>query len=101
MRVNRNTDGSSMTVSWNPLTIVQAGSFVTFRVTYEPSNSRRKRQSGATCDESPCVVDGSQTSVSITGLDSGTDYNVGVTTVNGGGVAGASSPMMTSLGEPR
>ena len=101
MRVNRSTDGSSMTVSWTRLTIVQAGSFVTFVVTYAPFNSRRKRQSGATCTSSPCEVDGSQSSVMITGLESGTSYVVQVATMNGGGVVGISSQIMVSQGEPR
>ena len=54
----------------------------------------------ALSDSSPCDVDGNQTNVMITGLDSGTDYSVGVTTVNGGGVPGTISPITTSQGEP-
>ena len=103
VRVSRSTDGRSMNVSWDPLTIVDAGSFVTFRVTFTAPNSRRKRQSVTTCalsDSSPCDVDGSQTSVLITGLDSGTNYYVGVTTVNGLGMEGMISPITISPGEP-
>ena len=90
-----------MTVSWTRLTIVQARSFVTYIVTFEEPNNRRKRQSGATCTSSPCQVDGSLTSVMITGLDPGTSYNVQVTTMNGGGDMGTGSPVMVSQGEPR
>ena len=90
-----------MTVSWTRLTIVQAGSFVTYIVAFESPNSRRKRQSGATCSISPCEVDGSQSSVMITGLDPGTSYFVQVATMNGGGAVGMSSQIMVSQGEPR
>ena len=89
-----------MTVSWTRLTIVQAGSFVIFVVTYAPSNSRHNRQSGATCTSSPCEVDGSQSSVIFTGLDPGTSYEVQVATMNGGGMMGMNSPSMVSQGEP-
>ena len=101
VRVNRSTDGSSMTVSWTRLTIVRAGSFVTYIVTFESQDSRRKRQSGATCSVSPCEVDGSLTSVMITGLEPGTSYDVRVATINGGGDMGMGSPVMVSQGEPR
>ena len=77
---------------------MEAGSFITFRVTFTIPNSRRKRQSGTTCDSSPCDVSGTQSSVLITGLDPDTNYSVGVTTVNGGGVAGITSPIITSEG---
>ena len=89
-----------MTVNWTHLTIIQAGSFVTFVVAYVPSNSRRNRQSGATCTSSPCEVDGSQSSVIITGLDPGSSYEVQVATKNGGGMMGLNSPSMVSQGEP-
>ena len=87
--VLRSDDGREILVSWTPLTLVEAKSLIQFyRVTFDPVSVSRKRQSGATCSQSPCDVPGAEISVMITGLDPSTSYVVQVFVVNGGGSEG-------------
>ena len=74
-----------MTVSWIPLTLLEAKSFIAFyRVFYSPGSSSRKRQlTLSTCFQSPCDVPATENSVLIIGLDSATSYSVRVAAVNG------------------
>ena len=73
-----------MTVSWTPLSLVEARSLIQFyRVFYSPEGSRCKRQSETTCFQSPCDVPGTESSVLIIGLDPASSYSVRVAAVNG------------------
>ena len=99
MTTVRSNDGREILVSWTPLTPVEAKSLIQFyRVTFDPVSGSRKRQSGATCSQSPCDVPGIDISVVIIGLDPGTSYTVQVSVVNGGGQQGTS--VMVIAGEP-
>ena len=98
MTTLRTDDGREILVSWTPLTLVEAKSLIQFyRVIFDPVS--RKRQSGATCSQSPCDVPGTEISVMITGLDPSTSYVVQVSVVNGGGQRGPSAVVIAE-GEP-
>ena len=100
VRIVRNDDGTQMTVSWTPLTVLEARSLIQFfRVFYTPGGSSRKRQSGTTCIQSPCDVSGTESSVLIIGLNSGTNYTVIVATINGRGEQGIFSPIQIVEGD--
>ena len=92
MTIQRTRNGREILVSWTPLTLVEAKSLIQFyRVTFDPVSVSPKRQSGATCSQSPCDVLGTEISVMITGLDPSTSYVVQVSVVNGGGQRGSSA----------
>ena len=96
----RSNDGTQMTVSWNPLTVLEARSLVRFYgVFYTPGGSSRKRQSETICIQSPCDVPGTESSVLIIGLNSGTNYTVIVATINGRGEQGIFSPIQIVKGD--
>ena len=100
MTVLRSDDGREILVSWTPLTLVEAKSLIWFyRLTFDPVSVGRKRQTGATCSQSPCDVPGTEISVMITGLDPSTSYVVQVSVVNGGGQRGP-SVVVIAEGEP-
>ena len=101
VRIVRSDDGTQMTVSWTPLTVLEARSLIQFyRVFYTPGGSSRKRQSGTTCIQSPCDVPGTGTgSVLIIGLNSGTNYTVIVATINGRGEQGIFNPIQIVEGD--
>ena len=91
-----------MTVSWTPLTLVEARSLIQFyRVFYSPSSERNssKRQSETTCTQSPCDVPGTERSVLILELDPGISYLVKVVAVNGQGQEGMRSEEQIVLGK--
>ena len=96
VRVVRSNDNTQMTVSWTPSTVVQARSLIQFyRVTYTPTAVGRKRQSGILCNQSPCDVPGTESSVMIIGLDPAINYGVQVAIVNGGGQPGENTAPLT------
>ena len=100
MTVLRSGDGREVLVSWTPLTLVEAKSLIQFyRVIFDPVSGSHKRQSGATCSQSPCDVPGTEISVVIIGLDPSTSYVVQVSVVNGGGQRGPSAVVIAE-GEP-
>ena len=79
---------------------MEAGSFIDiYRVSYSPTSSLRKRQSGTTCSQSPCNVPSTESGASIIGLDPAINYGVGVSTVNTEGQSGVTSDPLTSQGE--
>ena len=81
VKIDRN--GTTMTVSWTPLTLVESRGIVDFyQVFFSNESSQRKQQNGNTCSSSPCEVPGDSNSVVITGLDSSVDYSVSVSAVN-------------------
>ena len=91
-----------MTVSWTPLTLVEARSLIQFyRVRYNPEGSSRKRQSETTCTQSPCDVPATENSVMVMGLDSTTSYSVRVAAVNGQDQQGELSETQTAQGKSR
>ena len=94
------TSGVQMTVSWIPLTLIEARSLIQFyRVSYSPGGSSRKRQSETTCFQSPCDVPGTESSVLIIGLDPASSYSVRVATVNGQNQQGNFSETQTAQGK--
>ena len=89
-----------MTVSWTPLTLVEARSLIQFyRVFYSPGGSSRKRQSETICFQSPCDVPGTENSVLVMGLDSTISYSVSVAAVNGQDQQGELSETQTAPGK--
>ena len=95
--IQRSSDGREISVSWTPLTLVEAKSLIQFyRVSFDPVSSSRKRQSRTTCSQSPCDVPGTQSSVLITGLDPSTSYVVQVAVVNEGGQRGPSAVVIAA-----
>ena len=88
--------GTTLRVSWLPLSLVEARGHITYRVMVTPTTgSRRRRQ--ATQEErvctlsSPCEVPANESSVIVGGLDGDTSYSVTVMAVNGEGEAGPTS----------
>ena len=76
--------GTTMNVSWVPLTIVEARGFIlNYLIEYSEvgSSRRRKRQTTGSLVEVPA----SQSSVLINDLTPGVSYNVGVTAANSAG----------------
>ena len=92
---------TTMRVSWQPLSLVDARGHITYRVMVTPtSGSRRRRQ--ATQGErvctlsSPCEVPANESSVIVGGLDRDTSYSVTVMAVNSEGEAGPTSVPITA-----
>ena len=87
---------TTISVSWQPLSLVEARGHITYRVMITPTTgSRRRRQ--ATQGErvctlsSPCVVPSNESSVIVGGLDRDTSYSVIVMAVNSEGEGGPTS----------
>ena len=97
--VQREGDGSSMSVAWDPLSPVEARGFLEFyQVAYMQSTTQRKRQvttclqAPAVCMQSPCQVCPNQSMVTIGGLVGGAAYSVTVGARNGAGPGTVSEP---------
>ena len=88
--------GTTIRVSWQPLSLVEARGHITYRVMVTPTTgSRRRRQ--ATQGErvctllSPCEVPANESSAIVVGLDRDTSYSVTVMAVNSDDEAGPTS----------
>ena len=99
VNVQREGDGSSMSVTWDPLSPVEARGFLDFyQVAYMQSTTQRKRQvttclqAPAVCMQSPCQVCPNQSMVTIGGLVGGAAYSVTVGARNGAGPGTVSQP---------
>ena len=95
--------GTTLRVSWQPLSLVEAQGHITYRVMVIPTTgSRRRRQ--ATRGErvctlsSPCEVPANESSVIVVGLDRDTSYSVTVSAVNSEDEIGPTSPPATIPG---
>ena len=100
LRVQREGNGSRMTVTWDPLSPVEARGFLEFyQVAYMQSTTQRKRQATtcllapAVCMQSPCQVCPNQSMVTIGGLVGGAAYSVTVGARNGAGPGTISAPV--------
>ena len=100
MRVQREGDGSRMTVTWDPLSPVDARGFLEFyQVTYMQSTTQQKRQvttclqAPAVCMQSPCQVCPNQSMVTIGGLVGSAVYFVTVGARNDAGPGTVSEPV--------
>ena len=98
--VQREGDGSSMTVTWDLLSPVEAKGFLEFyQVAYMQSTTQRKRQvttclqAPAVCMQSPCQVCPNQSMVTIGGLVGSATYSVTVGARNGAGQGTVSEPV--------
>ena len=77
------TSGTTMTVSWNPLSIVEAKGMVSsYTVEYAPSDTQSGRR-----QLQQVSVSSDQSSVEIDGLDADSAYRVGVFATTGAGVS--------------
>ncbi len=84
--VERSSDGSEMTVSWIPLSLVEARGFVQYYViTISGGGSGTKRQLGGGCtvSDGTCLAPAASDSLTVTGLDPSTGYGVTVAATNG------------------
>ena len=90
------TSGQQMTVSWTPLSLVEArGIIANYTVFITIGGGEVKRQNGGcTPDSSPCTVDSDQSSVTVTGLDPKQSYSVSVAAGTGAGAGQQSEPQM-------
>ena len=70
-----------LTVTWEPLTLVEAKGFIQYRVTLTPGGSR-KRQTGTLTR----TVSGDQNSTTFTDTNPATDYTVVVDTLTSDGL---------------
>ena len=100
VRVQREGDGTRMTVTWDPLSPVDARGVLEFyQVTYMQSTTQRKRQvitclqAPAVCMQSPCQVCPNQSMVAIGGLVGSAAYSVSVGTRNDAGPGAVSEPV--------
>ena len=81
----RSHDGTSIDVSWTPLTLIEARGFITgYVVSYSTGSGRRQQADDVSIDAS---------SATITELDPGTGYSVTVAGRTSAGVGPASEPM--------
>ena len=94
---------TTVRVSWQPLSFVEARGHIMYRVMVRPTTgSRRKRQ--ATQGErvctllSPCEVPANESSVIVVGLDRDTSYSVTVNAVNSEDETGPTSTPATIPG---
>ena len=92
---------TTIRVSWQPLSPMEARGHITYRVMVTPTTgSRRRRQ--ATQGErvctlsSSCEVPANESSVIVGGLDRDTSYSVTVNAVNSEGEAGPTSVPITA-----
>ena len=95
------TSGQEMTVSWTPLSLVEARGIIgnyTVSITIGGGGEVKRQNGGCTPDSSPCTVDSDQSSVIVTGLDPRQSYNVSVAAGTGAG-EGEQSETQTALGE--
>ena len=96
------TSGQQMTVSWTPLSLVEARGIIgnyTVYITIGGGGEEVKRQNGGcTPDSSPCTVDSDQSSVNVTGLDPRQSYSVSVAAGTGVG-AGEQSETQIAQGK--
>ncbi len=89
--VERSSDGSNMTVSWIPLSLVKAQGFVQYYVinisviTISGGGSITKRELGGGCTvaNGTCLAPAASDSLTVTGLDPRTGYGVTVAAANG------------------
>ena len=92
VRVQREGDGTHMTVTWDPLSPVDARGVLEFyQVTCMQSTTQRKRQvttclqAPAVCMQSPCQVCPNQSMIAIGGLVGNAVYSVFVGARNDAG----------------
>ena len=100
--VNR-TSGQEMTVTWTPLTLVEARGIIasyTVFITNGGGGEVKRQSGGCTPDSSPCTVDSDQSSVNVTGLDPKQSYSVSVAAVTGAGAGGQSETQIAQGGVP-
>ena len=71
-------------MTWDVPTLMEAKGFVSYTVTFDPSNeARRKRQTSGQCSSSPCSpVPVEEGGVVIAGVDPGTTYSFNVAPTN-------------------
>ena len=72
----RSEDGTTMTVTWTPLSLEEVGGFFEIEVVASVSNDRRRQQTDITKR-----VPYSESSAELTGLDPNDDYSVTARTV--------------------
>ena len=92
--------GSTIAVTWDVPTLSEAKGFVSYTVTFEPSNeARRKRETSGQCSSSPCnPVPVEEGGVVIAGVDPGTTYSFNVAPTNEENVVGVAASRI-ELGE--
>ncbi len=84
--MERSSDGSEMTVSWIPLSLVKARGFVQYYViTISGGGSGTKRQVGGGCtvSDGTCLAPAASDSLTVTGLNPRTGYVVMVAAASG------------------
>ena len=70
-------------VTWDVPTLIEAKGFVSYTVTFDRNEARRKRQTGGQCSSSPCnPVPVEEGGVVIAGVDPGTTYSLNVAPTN-------------------
>ena len=72
---NRSDDGTVIIVSWQPVTLEQARGFFVYQVILTPVSNKRQYTLIRTAPRT-------ETSVTVSGLDSGIEYTVSVRAVN-------------------
>ncbi len=84
--VERSSDGSEVTVSWIPLSLVEAQGFVQYYViTISGGGGSTKIQLGGGCtvSDGTCLAPAASDSLTVTGLSPNTGYGVTVAAANG------------------
>ena len=76
VEATRSEDGTSMTVTWTPLSLEEVGGFFEIEVVASVSNDRRRQQT-----DIRERVPYSESSAELTGLDPNDDYSVTARTV--------------------
>ena len=69
----RSDDGTSMIITWDPITLEQARGFFQYRITLTASSNRRRQSTGRIID-----VPFNVTSYNVTGLDPQLTYSISI-----------------------
>ena len=93
---------TTIRVSWQPLSLVEALGHITYHVMVTPTTSSRRRRQTTQGERmctllSPCEVPANESSVIVGGLDRDTSYSVTVYGVNSRGEAGQRSVTRSEL----
>ncbi len=72
-------DEMSYTVTWQPLTVLEAKGLIQYVIYYQKFSSLSKRQTSSPLSER---VDGSENSTVVTGLEENVEYTFAIATVN-------------------
>ena len=98
-------NGTTLRVSWQPLSLMEARGHIMYCVMVKPTTGGRRRrqatQGERVCtllSRAPCEVPANESSVIVGGLDQDTSYSVTVRAVNSESEDGPTSPPVTIPG---